>query len=68
MPAGRQSTLSASTRQPKSWLPEHDAFIRRHARNGEDATSISILFETEFPGVRVTRDWIGTRMKQLGLL
>ncbi|EXJ81625.1 hypothetical protein A1O1_07690 [Capronia coronata CBS 617.96] len=52
--------------RPKPWLPEHDAFIRRHARNGEDATTIAILLETEYPGVRASKGWIEQRMKDLG--
>ncbi len=53
------------------WLPHHDAFVRRHARNGEDARTIVILFETEFPDVDLgvpgsgTKEgWIRERMKK----
>lgn len=44
--------------KPANWLPEHDAFVRRHARNGEDPESILILFETEYPTVRMSKAWI----------
>ncbi|EXJ82400.1 hypothetical protein A1O3_06213 [Capronia epimyces CBS 606.96] len=47
------SSSSTKPIRPSNWLPEHDAFIRRHARHGEDATTIVILFETEYSAVRV---------------
>lgn len=53
--------------KPKTWVSEHDAFIRRHAQNGEDATSIVILLETEYPRLRATKGWVQKRMKELGL-
>ncbi|KIW58973.1 hypothetical protein PV05_03461 [Exophiala xenobiotica] len=48
-------------RRPENWLPEHDIFVRRQARNGEDVTSILILFETEYPNVKVSKEWIKER-------
>ncbi|KIX04235.1 uncharacterized protein Z518_07789 [Rhinocladiella mackenziei CBS 650.93] len=57
MPSSSKST------KPKNWRPEHDDFIRQHARNGEDAMSILILFETEFPNVMLTHEWIAERVK-----
>ncbi|KAK7884996.1 hypothetical protein LTR67_010854 [Exophiala xenobiotica] len=48
-------------RRPENWLPEHDTFVRRQARNGEDVTSILILFETEYPMVRVSKEWVKER-------
>jgi hypothetical protein len=43
---------SKKTTHQKPYLPHHAEFIYHQARNGEDANSILILFETEFPDVR----------------
>jgi hypothetical protein len=63
MPSSSSSSSSTALSRPANWQPGHDAFIRRLARNGEDANSILILFETEFPAIKVSRAWIAERMK-----
>ncbi|KIW93147.1 uncharacterized protein Z519_05752 [Cladophialophora bantiana CBS 173.52] len=50
-------------KRPANWVAQHDAFIREQARNGEDAESIRILFEVEYPGVIVSKAWVLERMK-----
>jgi hypothetical protein len=67
-PAGRLSSLtySAGTSHPsppKIWSTTHDAFVRDKAGDGEDAESIRIMFEVEFPGVKATKAWIQSRMR-----
>jgi hypothetical protein len=57
------SSTTISPSQPKGWTSTHDACIRRHIRNGEDALSILILFETEFPAVRVNEAWVRQRLR-----
>lgn len=58
------TTTSPPAAKPANWLSEHDAFVRHHARNGEDSTSVLILFETEYPDVEgVTKAWIDERMR-----
>jgi hypothetical protein len=63
------AATAASTAR-RGWLPAHDAFVRRHGRNGEDADTIVILFETEFPDVALgagpaaKKGWIRERMKE----
>ncbi|EXJ61188.1 uncharacterized protein A1O5_11980 [Cladophialophora psammophila CBS 110553] len=50
-------------KRPANWVAKHDAFIREQAHNGEDAESIRILFEVEYPGVIVSKAWVLERMK-----
>ncbi|OAL36736.1 hypothetical protein AYO20_04068 [Fonsecaea nubica] len=60
----RTPTLQAQPpKRPADWTPRHDAFIREQARNGEDAESIRILFEVEYPGVSVSEAWVVERIK-----
>ncbi|KAJ9613992.1 hypothetical protein H2200_002128 [Cladophialophora chaetospira] len=64
MPSPAKNTSSStSIVRPLNWTSQHDAFVREKARHGEDAESIRILFEVEFPGVSVSKAWIGERMK-----
>ncbi|KEF55022.1 uncharacterized protein A1O9_08675 [Exophiala aquamarina CBS 119918] len=63
MPSPPPASGSGAPTRPANWQPGHDAFVRRLARNGEDATSVLILFEAEFPAVKVFRAWIEARMK-----
>lgn len=44
-----QSQLHSAPHPPQGWTPHHTAFIQRLATAGEDLTSTTILFETEFP-------------------
>ncbi|OQV10266.1 hypothetical protein CLAIMM_14290 [Cladophialophora immunda] len=65
MPSLRPSSSSThppAAKRPANWTPTHDAFIRDQARNGEDAESIRILFEVEYPGVNVSKAWVVERM------
>jgi hypothetical protein len=51
--------------KPTGWSTKHDDFISRHARNGEDATSIAILCEVEFPKVKCQMEWVKRRLAEL---
>ncbi len=52
----------APATRPPNWTSEHDDFVRRQARNGEDPASIVILFETEYPDVKmVSKQWVKER-------
>ncbi|OAP54649.1 hypothetical protein AYL99_11097 [Fonsecaea erecta] len=54
---------STVPKRPATWTAQHDAFVREQARNGEDAESIRILFEVEFPAVvGVSKAWVRERM------
>ena len=55
---------ATSTTKPAGWLPVHDTFVKDLAQKGEDARSITILIETEYPGLqgRVAVEWIKTKM------
>ena len=66
-PTSPRSTGSQAPKPPVTWTPKHDAFIREKARNGEDAESIHILFDVEFPAVGgVSRAWVRERMELAG--
>lgn len=56
----RSKPLPKSTSKlPQGWTPTHTAFVKDLASKGEDAGSILILFEAEFPRVvGVTEDVI----------
>lgn len=55
--AASKSKTAPTSKLPKGWTPTHTAFVKDLARNGEDAGSILILFEAEFPRVvGVTED------------
>ncbi|OAG41285.1 hypothetical protein AYO21_04448 [Fonsecaea monophora] len=58
-----QALQAQPPKRPAKWTPRHDAFIREQARNGEDAESIRILFEVEYPGVSVSKAWVVERIK-----
>ncbi|KIW76650.1 hypothetical protein Z517_09094 [Fonsecaea pedrosoi CBS 271.37] len=58
-----QAHQAQPPKRPANWTPRHDAFIREQARNGEDAESIRILFEVEYPGVSVSKAWVVERIK-----
>jgi glycine/D-amino acid oxidase-like deaminating enzyme len=49
--------------RPTGWKAEHDTFVRGLARHGEDANSIVILFETEYPRIKISKAWIMETMK-----
>ena len=54
---------STTSQKPKSWASTHDTFVAFHARNGEDAASIAILLEAEFPTLApVSEVWVRSRM------
>lgn len=59
------STSTAIAREPTSWLPTHDSFVRSSAKEGEDAKTILILLETEFPTLqgKVYEEWVKGRME-----
>ncbi|OCT48393.1 hypothetical protein CLCR_04479 [Cladophialophora carrionii] len=61
--SSKKSSISPKPHHPPDWTTKHDAFVREKARHGEDAESIRILFEVEYPGVKVTKAWISARMK-----
>jgi len=56
---------AGSPTKPAGWAAEHDIFVRRHAKNGEDASSITILLETEYPRVAVTNAWIKRKVEEM---
>jgi len=53
-----------SPQKPNGWTTEHDAFVQRNVQNGEDARCIKILFETEYPGVVVSQDWVEKKVRE----
>ena len=50
---------------PRGWASEHDSFVRRCVRNGEDPKSVQILFETEYPKIVVNHEWIARKCTTL---
>lgn len=46
-----KSTYNSTPKLPQGWTPIHTAFVKDLASKGEDAGSILILFEAEFPRV-----------------
>ena len=55
---------TSSITPPPGWLPMHDGFVQIHADKGEDANSIAILMEAEFPGLRTDpMEWIQERIR-----
>ncbi|KAI9732615.1 MAG: hypothetical protein M1834_003951 [Cirrosporium novae-zelandiae] len=52
---------------PIGWTPTHDAFIKDLYLKGEDAESIRILLEAEFPAMRgrISKIWIRERVLRL---
>ena len=56
--------MPANTAKPMGWLPVHDAFVKDLAKKGEDAKSITILLETEYPSLvgKVGLEWVRNRM------
>lgn len=50
--------------KPSGWLPVHDVFVKDLAKKGEDAKSVMILLETEFPSLqgKVGMEWLRKRM------
>ena len=63
MPA--PGTLDSSTSRPPGWTSAHDDFVRSLAKNGEDARTVTILLETEFPALlgKVDMAWVKGRME-----
>jgi hypothetical protein len=61
--SNQPSSPSAPAKQPQNWTSKYDAYIREKARHGEDAESIRILFEVEYPSVGVSKAWIAETMK-----
>ncbi|MCJ1473153.1 hypothetical protein MMC13_001804 [Lambiella insularis] len=59
------STSMAKATEPTSWLSIHDSFVRSSAEEGEDAKTILILLETEFPTLqgKVNEEWVKGRME-----
>ena len=58
---------------PAGWTEAHSHALSRHARNHEDAKSIAILLEAEFPELRnvggggvLDERWIQERMDACG--
>ncbi|KAK5944023.1 hypothetical protein PMZ80_003304 [Knufia obscura] len=49
--ANPEQPASQTPDLPRGWKDKHTRFIRDLAKENEDAASIKILFETEFPGV-----------------
>lgn len=53
---------------PLGWTEEHTAFVKDLAQKGENATTILILFEAEFPRVTgVTEETIKKVVSEIGL-
>jgi len=50
--------------KPTGWLPVHDAFVKDLTKKGEDAKSVTILLETEYPLLqgKVGMEWVRKRM------
>ena len=65
MPSTTSKPTSASPTRPNGWSSEHEDFVRRCVRNGEDPESVRILFETEYPKLVVERAWIMKRCREL---
>ena len=53
---------TAQTQNPFSWGLEHDDFVDRLIQCEEDAPSILILFETEYPNVTIDNFWLSHRV------
>ena len=64
-PTHHGTTMPSNHSKPasSSFTSEHDRFIARQTRNGEDLRSILILFETEFPKVKVDAMVLRQRIK-----
>ena len=58
------TTTKMAPPRPASWTSTHDAFVKSLARNGEDARSILILLESEYPSLagKVSEGWVRSRM------
>lgn len=59
LPLGLSLLVPTMPSKPSNWTSKHTAFVARLAKAGEDLNSIVILFETEFPDVKVGKGWIG---------
>lgn len=58
-----QNQSQSQKHKPKAWASKHDAFVTFHAGNGEDAASIAILIEVEYPELgTVSETWVKSRM------
>ncbi|MCJ1350870.1 MAG: hypothetical protein MMC33_000851 [Icmadophila ericetorum] len=55
---------SSSNSRPAGWTSTHDAFVKQCAKNNEDANTIVILLETEYPSLagQVGTGWVRSRM------
>jgi hypothetical protein len=48
---------------PKGWTAAHEAFLRNCAKNGEDARTIVILLEAEFPKLgKIAESFVKAKM------
>jgi len=55
-----------SLKLPRGWEDAHTRFVQDLAKKGEDAASIVILFETEFPHVKLGQEAeLGDVVKQI---
>jgi hypothetical protein len=66
--ATSKSNSTSTITTSRGWNSQHTAFVVNQARNGEDANSILILFETEYPNVKVDLAWIRSLMRAGGMM
>ena len=54
------STFMAIATEQTNWLHTHDSFVRSLAKESEDAKTILMLLETEFPTLhgKVNEEWV----------
>ncbi|MCJ1481668.1 hypothetical protein MMC06_001827 [Schaereria dolodes] len=63
-PPAAASPFSSPSTAPPGWSSHHDVFVRSLASKGEDAETIVILLEAEYPDLvgKVSEGWVGERV------